>query len=498
MDCARVVIVLVALGLVPTSAASTTRATRRARPTNAPAPVGVLVPGRQLRPPRVRRGLPLRPPRPGHDAPADYTRPPWTTSTRPYADLAPEDADRVPRRADDANVVVVLSEAFTDPTPIEGPDALPRTRSRSIRVPDAAHPLRRRCSPSSFGGGTANMEFETLTGTSPLAVPPADEHAVPDARSPTPRATPRWWATSAATGTAGRGAPLHDHDVQARTRSTRRWGSRASSTTRTMASTAQIDDDAFISDTSAFDEVLRPARTTDEPALVNLVTMQNHYPMDGQYDDPIAGRASRRRGRPALRLPPRPQHTDDARQELPRPEALRRERTAVVFYGDHRPASGTGTTIRTERRDAAFRQRRTSCGATSGGVAGARGRLTARSTSCRRCSTSSTRPSRRTTSCCTGSTSRSPRWSRVSTTCRTVGRSRRTSSRREAARAPGRLPAGAVRLRDRAQVRRRVDVPAGEVARLSPSWSRPPRARRARSRRRGRTSGTSRSPQPRR
>ena len=43
----------------------------------------------------------------------------------------------------------------------------------------------------------------------------------------------------------------------------------------------------FIDDKSAFDEVLHQIETHQKPVLAHLITMQNHMPFGGQYDDPI-------------------------------------------------------------------------------------------------------------------------------------------------------------------------------------------------------------------
>ncbi len=65
---------------------------------------------------------------------------------------------------DDVNVVLVLSEAFSDPEQLEGveyaEDPIPRTR-RTMQATTSGSMLAQL-----FGGGTANMEFETLTGMS--------------------------------------------------------------------------------------------------------------------------------------------------------------------------------------------------------------------------------------------------------------------------------------------------------------------------------------------
>ena len=74
------------------------------------------------------------------------------------------DAHRAPGALDGVNVVLVLSESFSDPTRLRGPkfatDPIPRTRALMGRT-TSGHLL-----VPQFGGGTANVEFEVLTGLS--------------------------------------------------------------------------------------------------------------------------------------------------------------------------------------------------------------------------------------------------------------------------------------------------------------------------------------------
>jgi phosphoglycerol transferase MdoB-like AlkP superfamily enzyme len=95
----------------------------------------------------------------------------------------------------------------------------------------------------------------------------------------------------------------------------------------------------YISDAAAFEEVQDHLEESEQPLFVNLVTMQNHFPMAGKYDDPVGvtgvgKRTANQLGGYARGL----RHSDDALREFVR--GLRRsdEPTAVVLYGDHTPA----------------------------------------------------------------------------------------------------------------------------------------------------------------
>jgi phosphoglycerol transferase MdoB-like AlkP superfamily enzyme len=94
----------------------------------------------------------------------------------------------------------------------------------------------------------------------------------------------------------------------------------------------------FIDDQSAFNEVVDQINTNKKPVLVHLITMQNHMPYGGQYDDPINptglpasyARLAGQYGRGISR-------TDDALANMFATLKKSPEPTAVIFYGDHLP-----------------------------------------------------------------------------------------------------------------------------------------------------------------
>jgi phosphoglycerol transferase MdoB-like AlkP superfamily enzyme len=94
----------------------------------------------------------------------------------------------------------------------------------------------------------------------------------------------------------------------------------------------------FIDDGSAFDEVLSQIKGHDKPLLAHLVSMQNHMPYGGQYDDPITpsglpqnfSRLAGQYGRGIAR-------TDEEFAAFLAKLKQQPEPTAVIFYGDHLP-----------------------------------------------------------------------------------------------------------------------------------------------------------------
>jgi len=209
--------------------------------------------------------------------------------------------------------------------------------------------------PQLFGGGTANMEFETLTGMSL-------SQFLPQMNTPYQQLvteTPTFPSVVGYLTQLGH-RPIGIHPYM--TAMYKRYavyptlGFESFVSEADMAETERIGKDAFISDSSAFDEVLDRLEESDEPALVNLVTMQNHYPMADKYDDPVpvegvTGEVADQLSHYLRGL----ELTDAALEEFL--ARLRRsdEKTAVVFYGDHAPAFWTGD-VYDENGEDAFRR----------------------------------------------------------------------------------------------------------------------------------------------
>jgi hypothetical protein len=99
---------------------------------------------------------------------------------------------------------------------------------------------------------------------------------------------------------------------------------------------AKLGDSHLISDQAAFAETLGTIEQHDEPVFVNLVTMQNHAPYAGVYDDPVdvAGVGDDATlGQYARGL----SHTDQAIADFIAAVEESEEKTVVVLYGDHLP-----------------------------------------------------------------------------------------------------------------------------------------------------------------
>jgi phosphoglycerol transferase MdoB-like AlkP superfamily enzyme len=269
------------------------------------------------------------------EKPQGYGRAAMDAVADRYAKVAEEiNADRQ-GSLDDVNVVIVLGESFTDPTELEGfeleRDPIPRTRARMAKTTSG------RMLAQMYGGGTANMEFETLTGQSlglfrPQMISPY-QMLVPE-QEDYPTAV-GWFRSQGHEAIA-----VHPYRVgmYKREQVYERFGFESFIHQATISETDKIDDNPYISDESAYAEVLTQIEQHERPLLANLVTMQNHIPVDGNYDDPIKVRGvdekqARRIGQYARGL----EHSDKALDEFLDKLEHGPEKTVVLFYGDHLP-----------------------------------------------------------------------------------------------------------------------------------------------------------------
>ena len=236
---------------------------------------------------------------------------------------------------DKTNVVIILSESFSNPTWLKSVkfpyDPIPKTTAIMEQT------LSGRMLAPGFGSGTANTEFELLTGQSLSQLSP-------QLSTPFEQLVSHYKSFPSAVGYfRDRGhTPVAIHPfsprMYARPKVYDALGFKDFITKDTMTFKGR-GGGRFIDDKSAFEEVLHQIDTHDEPVLAHLVTMQNHMPYGGQYDDPInptsglnpnftklAGQYARGIAR-----------TDDALAELLDTLKKSSEPTAVIFYGDHLP-----------------------------------------------------------------------------------------------------------------------------------------------------------------
>ncbi len=261
----------------------------------------------------------------------------WSTPADPSDSAAPTLAE--------TNVVVVLSESMGDPQELRSvgfeQDVIPHIRQQMART--GGHTL------SFYGTGTSAMEFAVLTGqtlslfgpqiTSPYQQFLPDQDDYPSLVG---------WMKQ----TGHRTVAVHPYtsEMYRRTDAYETLGFDEFRTRDSMAHTGK-DGGAFISDASAFAEVIDVIEQNERPVLTHLVTMQNHMPYDeGSFGQaPVAVTGSPGRYRDQLGVWARGLAVSDT--EVPQfLDAVRRtgEPTVVIYFGDHFPGLFDSSTTEAE------------------------------------------------------------------------------------------------------------------------------------------------------
>jgi phosphoglycerol transferase MdoB-like AlkP superfamily enzyme len=274
---------------------------------------------------------------PAMKQPADYSVATMQQIMRKYtAEAQRHNASLPPDALRDVNVVSILSESFSDLTRLRGitlkQDPMPYTRSLMEKVP-SGHMLALK-----IGGGTSSMEFEVLTGMSlsqfNSALDTPYQMLVPKYRS---------FPSAVETFKALGHTPLAIHPYQPamyqRDTVYPILGFKDFTSQAEMHHRARIEHGRFISDASAFQEVLDKIDSHKEPVFVNLITMQNHVPYRGQYAHPIGIQGLPKSQILAMRQYARGiSYSDQAMAGLIKKLDRSKEKTIFVFYGDHLPA----------------------------------------------------------------------------------------------------------------------------------------------------------------
>jgi phosphoglycerol transferase MdoB-like AlkP superfamily enzyme len=270
------------------------------------------------------------------EAPDGYGEERMAELAATYGEVAARaNAGRQAGALEDTNIVIVLSETFSDPTRLTGvevgEDPIPFVRSLMTTTPSGT------MLSSGFGGGTANVEFEVLTG---MAV----ANFQPQMHAPYPMLVPYHdhFPSVVDRLAAGHGTvAIHPYSPYFYRRNVvyPALGFERATFWDTIGHSDRITEGSHISDAATYAEVLDELQAADEPLLVNVVTMQNHSPYGGRYPDPleVGGVLNPGDAATAGQYLRGLRHSDEATEQfVGRLEELG-EKTVVLFYGDHLP-----------------------------------------------------------------------------------------------------------------------------------------------------------------
>jgi phosphoglycerol transferase MdoB-like AlkP superfamily enzyme len=269
--------------------------------------------------------------------PAAYSRAAMERIAAKYTAVAKrQNADSRPGVLQDVNVVSVLAESFSDPLRLAGmklaEDPIARTRALMEQLPHGNVLTQK------TGGGTANMEFEALTGMSLAqfnsAMDTPYQMLLPSYRS-FPSAVELFHQLGHDT------VAIHPYDptMYQRDEVYPILGFDEFISRTEMSHRGRHEENPYVADLDAFRQTVEVIDEHESPVFVNLVTMQNHAPYVGKYADPVEVRGlddadAEVVGQYARGLT----YTDRAIRRFVTTLSRSEESTVVVLYGDHQPA----------------------------------------------------------------------------------------------------------------------------------------------------------------
>ena len=280
------------------------------------------------------------------EKPKDYNRNTMTQIAEKYSQQAISINNNRQNDLTDNTVIMVLSETFSDPTRIPG-------ISFSIDPIPNIHAVKGATTSglmlsSGYGGGTANMEYQALTGLSlsnfddSLIVP--FQQLVPNQKNP--YAFNQIWNNRYGTDGADAVHPYYQ-SMYLRNVDYKKFGF---SHLRTLDSTPSIkhkdtiDYSPYVSDEETYKNIIDLIEKQKHPQFLQLSTMQNHMPYNGWYIDNEFADADTSTGLSANEYQNLETYTKglnltdqatasflDELNQIDRP-------ITVIFYGDHLPS----------------------------------------------------------------------------------------------------------------------------------------------------------------
>ncbi|WNS45731.1 LTA synthase family protein [Paenibacillus sp. MMS20-IR301] len=273
------------------------------------------------------------------EKPEGYSREAVEAAAAKYAALPDSQATAIP--AEQPNILFMMDEAFFDPTRLPGymfsEDPLAFIHGEDNKTPSGFL-----LSPE-FGGNTANVEFEALTGLSMYFLGdgtiPYQQRLVKMSSLPS--------IVSILKERGYQALALHPFDETFYNRNTVYpvLGFERFTSEKDLPDAARLTPDGYISDKAAVDEAVRELQAASGPVFLHLVTMQNHFPFTKGLNGPNTITVTGGQPEQKDELETYVQSTKLTDQALAylQQELLKLKRPSIaVFWGDHLPALSAG------------------------------------------------------------------------------------------------------------------------------------------------------------
>ena len=272
--------------------------------------------------------------------PEDYSKEAVQKIVQKYKKIAEEKNKNRKKLSDEkVNVVYVMSESFIDPKlgkhlydygnkePIPYTQEIKKSQSSGWAAS------------SEYGGGTANVEFEALTGLSNFFLNSIPYTSIVPANKDTPSIVKNFNENGYKT------IAMHPYNRNMYRREVvyPNLGFQEYKSADGFKNNSKIDNSKYISDESAFNEVLAELKNSQKPEFIHLVTMQNHMPYEenaySEHNFSVNAKngANPENAKTVQAYLEGISRSDKAMKNFLSEIEKLNEKTIVVFWGDHWP-----------------------------------------------------------------------------------------------------------------------------------------------------------------
>ena len=272
--------------------------------------------------------------------PEGYSKEAVQKIVQKYQKIAEENNKNRKKLSDEkVNVVYVMSESFIDPKlgkhlyDYGNKEPIPYTKKIKNSQSSGW------AASSEYGGGTANVEFEALTGLSNFFLNSIPYTSIVPANKDTPSIVKNFNENGYKT------IAMHPYNRNMYCREVvyPNLGFQEYKSADGFKNNSKIDNSKYISDESAFNEVLTELKNSQKPEFIHLVTMQNHMPYEenaySEHNFSINAKngANPENAKTVQAYLEGISRSDKAMKNFLSEIEKLNEKTIVVFWGDHWP-----------------------------------------------------------------------------------------------------------------------------------------------------------------
>ncbi|MBO0480754.1 LTA synthase family protein [Candidatus Enterococcus courvalinii] len=268
------------------------------------------------------------------DEPKGYSKEKVAEITKNYQKIADKKNQTVDE--EQPNIVYVMSESFSDPSHLNGIEVSGNPLQDYYDIANQTYSGKMLS--QNYGGGTANIEFEALTGFS-MELFNAQLTTPYTMLVPKMTKFPSLVSNLAAQNYQTTAIHPYNTSMYKREDVYDVLGFDSFISEKEMKYTEKLQNNPYISDKAAYQEVLSILKQQDSPQFVHLVTMQTHMPYGGKYPDTTYD-AQTSDGSDTDNLTNYLQdvaYSSEALKEFVNSLQDVSRRTLVVFWGDHLP-----------------------------------------------------------------------------------------------------------------------------------------------------------------